>query len=268
MIHHSILPNGKRWGPFFTNLKYVVVDGKNNFIVDMTTVFIFIVIVELHVYHGLFGTHIAFIMRRLRRLCGHYHNHLVQFISCSATIQNPDTHMKTIFGIEHVKLVSQDGAPHGKKEFIIWNPALVNPIDDMSERKSAVYEGALLFEYLLDHNIRTIAFCKVRKTCELLMKQLRENLVQKQKQGMMNKVMSYRGGYTPHDRRRIEKQMFNGELLGIIATNALELGVDIGTLGILCVLFTCAQQKLTMICRCCVDGGCPLVCVCFMAAIR
>lgn len=139
--------------------------------------------------------------------------------------------MKTIFGIDNVKLVSVDGAPHGKKEFVVWNPARSNPMDELSERTGAVHEGARLFEYLLDHKIRTIAFCKVRKTCELLMKQLRENLQQNGKRNMLNKVMSYRGGYTPHDRRRIESQMFNGQLLGIIATNALELGVDIGTLG-------------------------------------
>ncbi len=182
-------------------------------------------------YHDLFGTHVAFIMRRLRRLCSLNNNQDIQFVSCSATIQYADEHMKTIFGIENVKLVSNDGAPHGKKEFIIWNPALHNSMDSLSERRCAVQEGAHLFEYLLDNNVRTIAFCKVRKTCELLMKQLRENLQEKQKRNMMNKVMSYRGGYTSHDRRKIESQMFNGDLLGIIATNALELGVDIGSLG-------------------------------------
>lgn len=139
--------------------------------------------------------------------------------------------MKTVFGIENVKLVDQDGAPHGKKEFVVWNPSLIHPTDDSSERRGAIAEGANIFEYLLENNIRTIAFCKVRKTCELLMKQLRDNLQQKQKKSMMNRVMSYRGGYTPYDRRKIESQMFNGELLGIVATNALELGVDIGTLG-------------------------------------
>lgn len=137
--------------------------------------------------------------------------------------------MKTMFGIENVKLINRDGSPHGKKEFIVWNPALLNPTEKI--RKSAVAEGALLMEYLIENNVRTIAFCKVRKTCELLMKQLRQNLLLKQKQNMVSRVMSYRGGYTPHDRRKIESQMFNGELMGIIATNALELGIDIGNLG-------------------------------------
>lgn len=139
--------------------------------------------------------------------------------------------MKSIFGIDNVKLVDVDGAPHGKKQFIIWNPSLNTPMDDMSERRGAIMEGANILEYLLENNIRTIAFCKVRKSCELLMKQLRENLQQKQRKDIMNKVMSYRGGYTAENRRSIERQMFNGELLGIIATNALELGVDIGSLG-------------------------------------
>ncbi|KAI9476016.1 MAG: P-loop containing nucleoside triphosphate hydrolase protein [Benjaminiella poitrasii] len=199
MLHHAILPNSKLWNRFLSKLKYVVVD-------------------ELHVYNGLFGTHVAFIMRRLRRLCEMAGNNQIQFISCSATISNPD------------KLVDVDGAPHGKKEFIIWNPPLINPTDKNSERRGAIAEGADLLEYLLENNIRTIAFCKMRKTCELLMKQVRENLQKKQRKDIVNRVMSYRGGYTAETRRNIESQMFNGELLGIIATNALELGIDIGSL--------------------------------------
>lgn len=138
--------------------------------------------------------------------------------------------MKAVFGIDNVKLINVDGAPHGKKEFIIWNPSLNNPLDELSERKGAIAEAADILEYLLENNIRTIAFCKVRKSCELLMKQVRENLQRKQRNDIMNKVTSYRGGYTAENRRKIESQMFNGELLGIIATNALELGVDIGSL--------------------------------------
>ncbi|CEP09281.1 hypothetical protein [Parasitella parasitica] len=211
MLHHAILPNGKLWNQFFAKLKYVVVD-------------------ELHVYNGLFGTHVALIMRRLRRWCHLAGNKHIQFISCSATIASPDAHMKAVFGVDNVKLIDVDGAPHGKKEFIIWNPSLNTPLDELSERKGAIAEGASILEYLLENNIRTIAFCKVRKSCELLMKQLRENLQAKQRKDIMNKVMSYRGGYTAENRRKIESQMFNGELLGIIATNALELGVDIGSL--------------------------------------
>lgn len=169
--------------------------------------------------------------------------------------------MKTMFGIENVKLVDQDGSPHGKKEFIIWNPSLINPHDKLSERKSALIEGADLFEYLLGNTIRTIAFCKVRKTCELLMKQLRENLLLKQKRNMMNRIMSYRGGYTPHVRRKIESQMFNGELMGIIATNALELGIDIGSLGIYVIIqnYIFNLLRFYLYIRCCINDWCSLV---------
>ncbi|KAG2226825.1 hypothetical protein INT45_005790 [Circinella minor] len=211
MLHHSILPNAKQWHWFLTSLKFVVVD-------------------ELHIYNGLFGTNVAFIMRRLRRLCDYFGNDSIQFISCSATIKHPDKHMKLVFGVNNVKLVDEDGAPCGKKEFVVWNPPLLKQSDPHSDRRGAVAEAADLLEYLLSNNIRTIAFCKVRKTCEMLMKQLRESLEKQNKLNMLKKVMSYRGGYMPHERRRIERQMFSGDLLGVVATNALELGVDIGSL--------------------------------------
>lgn len=92
-------------------------------------------------------------------------------------------------------------------------------------------EGALLLEYLLENSVRVITFCKTRKSCELLMKHVRESLEKKQKRQILQKVMSYRGGYTPGERRRIEEKLFSGELLAVVATNALELGVDIGSLG-------------------------------------
>ncbi|KAI8372767.1 P-loop containing nucleoside triphosphate hydrolase protein [Radiomyces spectabilis] len=211
MLHHSILPNASRWRWFLQSLKYVVVD-------------------EIHVYNGLFGTNVALIMRRLRRLCHHYGNDQVQFVSCSATIGSPDVHMQRLFGIDNVKLVTEDGSPCGQKEFILWNPPLINPMDPQFGRKNAIAEGAQLLEYLLKNNVRTIAFCKIRKVCEMFMKQLRDNLEGQQRQDLLNRVMAYRGGYTPQDRRRIERRLFNGELLGVVATNALELGIDIGSL--------------------------------------
>ncbi|KAI8994891.1 P-loop containing nucleoside triphosphate hydrolase protein [Pilobolus umbonatus] len=217
MLHHSILPNSKLWESFLSSLKYIVID-------------------ELHVYSGLFGTHIAYIMRRLRRICDHIGNHDIKFISCSATIDNPDEHMKTLLGVDNVKVINEDGAPHGKKDFIIWNPPLLRPLDDHSERKSSIVETADIFIYLLENNVRTIAFCKVRKACELLMKQIRDILSKDQKKDILNRVMSYRGGYNAPDRRRIEGQLFNGELLGVIATNALELGIDIGSLDAVLML--------------------------------
>ncbi|KAI8087955.1 P-loop containing nucleoside triphosphate hydrolase protein [Gilbertella persicaria] len=201
MLHHAILPYHSLWHHFLVHLKYIVVD-------------------ELHVYHDVFGTHMAWIMRRLRRLCSQLGNHQVQFICCSATLAEPEKHMKAVFGLDHVCLVDSDGAPHGQKEWIVWNPS----------QKSAIQEGANILEYLIEHQMRTIAFCKVRKSCELLTKQVKDNLIKKQRHDLVDKITSYRGGYLPEQRRRIEQRMFDGELLGIIATNALELGIDIGTL--------------------------------------
>ncbi|ORY97959.1 P-loop containing nucleoside triphosphate hydrolase protein [Syncephalastrum racemosum] len=211
MLHHAILPNANAWRSFLSSVTYVVVD-------------------ELHVYNGLFGSNVALIMRRLRRLCHHFGNHSMQFVSCSATIRDPKKHMQLMFGVNDVAVVQRDGAPSGKKNFILWNPPLTHPSDPHSPRRNAISEAADIIEYLLIHNVRTIAFCKIRKTCELLMKHLRENLEKNQRRHLMDRVQSYRGGYMPQDRRQIEKKMFRGELLGVVATNALELGVDIGSL--------------------------------------
>lgn len=118
------------------------------------------------------------------------------------------------------------------QSFLVWNPPLVKrPGQNPNERRGSVAEGAQILEYLLSRNVRTITFCKVRKTCELLMMQLRDSLEKQQRGDLLEKVMSYRGGYLPMERRQIEKRLFNGDLLAVVATNALELGVDIGSLG-------------------------------------
>ncbi|KAK9254277.1 hypothetical protein V1507DRAFT_117618 [Lipomyces tetrasporus] len=211
MLHMTILPSIDNWRTFFRNLKYVVVD-------------------ELHVYNGLFGSHVALIMRRLRRLCASLGNGSVQFISCSATIANPKEHMSKVFGVNDIEVIDDDGSPAGEKHFLAWNC----PYKDLNEpglgRKDAISEAAQMLIKLIFNGVRTIAFCRVRKMCELLMKAVRLELINLQREEMIDRVMSYRGGYTPQDRRRIEKDMFEGQLLGIIATNALELGVDIGSL--------------------------------------
>ncbi|CCG80947.1 putative DEAD/DEAH box helicase [Taphrina deformans PYCC 5710] len=211
MLHLTILPQEGSWRTFLKNLKYVVVD-------------------ELHVYNGLFGSHVAYIMRRLRRVCATVGNRRSQFISCSATMANPEAHMKTIFGVKDVKLTDVDGSPNGRKEFICWNPPYVDPTDPGSGRVSTIREASKILIFLMLQGVRTIAFCKVRKACEVFVKQVRQDLEAMDRKDLMDRVMSYRGGYTPQDRRRIEQEMFKGSLLGIIATNALELGVDIGSL--------------------------------------
>ncbi|KAK8244526.1 hypothetical protein HDK77DRAFT_434823 [Phyllosticta capitalensis] len=211
MLHITILPQEEAWRTFLKNLKYVVVD-------------------ELHVYNGLFGSHVAFIMRRLRRICAAVGNRHVKFISCSATVSNPEEHMKTIFGVDQVKLTDFDGSPSGRKEFLCWNTPFKDPGDPTSGRGDTFAEAAKLFCQLILRGVRVIAFCRVRKQCEALISSVKTELNKLEKPEVMNRVMAYRGGYTPQDRRQIEKEMFDGKLVGIVATNALELGVDIGSL--------------------------------------
>ena len=211
MLHITILPQEDKWRTFLQNLKFVVVD-------------------ELHVYNGLFGSHVAFIMRRLRRICAAVGNRHVKFVSCSATVANPEEHMRTIFGVENIKLTDFDGSPSGRKEFICWNTPFKDPKDPSSGRGDAMAETARLFCQLILRGIRVIAFCRVRKQCEVLITAVRNEATNLERQDLAARIMGYRGGYAPQDRRKIEKEMFEGKLMGIVATNALELGVDIGSL--------------------------------------
>lgn len=211
MLHVTILPQESSWRTFLKNLKFVVVD-------------------ELHVYNGLFGSHVAFIMRRLRRICAAVGNRHVKFISCSATVANPEEHMKSIFGIDDVKLVDFDGSPSGRKEFICWNTPFKDPADPTSGRGDSVAETARLVCQLILRGVRVIAFCRIRKLCEILLQAVRNEFKALERPEVGKMVMGYRGGYSPQDRRQIEKEMFEGKLMGIVATNALELGVDIGSL--------------------------------------
>ena len=139
--------------------------------------------------------------------------------------------METIFGLDNVSLVDEDGSPAGRKHFVCWNCPFVDPLDPGSGRVSAVSETSKIFVFLMSRGVRTIAFCKVRKMCDILLRAIRAELRQQGLDNFVAKVMSYRGGYIAQERRKIEQAMFSGDLLGIIATTALELGVDIGTLG-------------------------------------
>lgn len=211
MLHITILPQEEKWRTFLKNLKFVVVD-------------------EIHVYNGLFGSHVALVMRRLRRICAAVGNRHVKFISCSATVANPLDHFKTIFGIEKVKMTDFDGSPSGRKEFLCWNTPFKDPHDSASGRGDTMAEAARLFCQLILRGVRVIAFCRIRKGCEALVGAVKHALTELGRQECMARVMGYRGGYTPQDRRQIESEMFDGKLMGIVATTALELGVDIGTL--------------------------------------
>ncbi|KAK3082172.1 hypothetical protein LTS18_000102 [Coniosporium uncinatum] len=211
MLHITILPQEETWRTFLQNLKFVVVD-------------------ELHVYNGLFGSHVALIMRRLRRICAAVGNRHVKFISCSATVANPENHMKTIFGVDKVRLTDFDGSPSGRKEFVCWNTPFKDPADPTSGRGDTFAEAAKLLCQLILRGVRVIAFCKIRKACEVMLTAVKTELLNLERPEVMARVTSYRGGYTPQDRRQIEREMFEGKLMGIVATNALELGVDIGSL--------------------------------------
>ncbi|KAF5578190.1 DEAD DEAH box helicase [Fusarium pseudocircinatum] len=215
ILHITILPQEERWRSYLKNLKYVVVD-------------------ELHYYNGQMGSHMSFIMRRLRRICVAVGNRRVKFISCSATVANPEQHFKTIFGIENVQLIDYDGSPSGRKEFLCWNTPYKDPGDPASGRGSTKFECARLFCALMLRGVRIIAFCRVRAQCELLVSSIKQELENLGRPECTNLVMGYRGGYTSQDRRRIETEMFQGQLLGIVATTALELGIDIGSLD--CVM--------------------------------
>jgi DEAD/DEAH box helicase domain-containing protein len=203
MLHLGILPNHQSWSRFFRNLKYIVID-------------------ETHIYRGVFGSHVANVLRRLRRLCSTYGSN-PQFICCSATIANPQDHAQNIVGSPFDSVV-EDGSPHGRKYFTFWNPPVID--EAKTTRRSSNSEAAFLFGELVQKEIRSLTFASTRKLTELIYIYTREQLPP----ALRNKISPYRAGYLPEDRRRIERQFFDGELLGLVATTALELGINIGDL--------------------------------------
>ncbi len=206
MLHLGILPNHQAWARFLRNLRYVVVD-------------------EGHVYRGVFGSHVACVLRRLRRLCRLYGSN-PQFICCSATIANPAEHVEKLVGLPfHV--VEGDGSPHQGRDFAFWNPPLLD--ETKSTRRSANSEATDLFTELVKQDIRTLAFARTRRLTELIYIYSRDRLA-KYSPAWADRIMAYRAGYLPEERRRIEGELFSGALTGVVATNALELGIDIGDL--------------------------------------
>jgi DEAD/DEAH box helicase domain-containing protein len=204
MLHVGILPYHYTWAEFFRNLKFVVLD-------------------EVHVYRGVFGSHTANVIRRLRRIAHHYGAD-PQFICCSATIANPADLVRDLTGLEST-LIDDDGAPTGRRALVMWNPPVVHKTQ--GTRRSANLEAADLLADLVRRDIRTIVFTLARSQAELILRYVREVLADT---GLADKVMAYRGGYLPAERREIERRLFDGELLGVVSTTALELGVDIGGL--------------------------------------
>ncbi|NLV82518.1 MAG: DEAD/DEAH box helicase [Synergistaceae bacterium] len=205
MLNAGIMPHHSSWTNFFRNLDFIVID-------------------ELHTYRGVFGSHLANLFRRLERICAFYGSNPV-FICCSATIANPAEHAEILTGREMV-LVSKNGAPSPKKEIIIYNPPIVNKRTRI--RRSSLFEVSRIAADALCADISTIIFTRSRINVELLLKQIRKEITSKG--GDPSIVTGYRAGYLPKERRKIELNLRTGKLRGVISTNALELGIDIGSL--------------------------------------
>ena len=205
MLHTGILPHHTKWIQLFQNLKFVVID-------------------EVHHYRGVFGSHLANVIRRLKRICSFYGSR-PQFILCSATIANPGELAETLIE-EPVSVISKSGAPRGKKHFIIYNPPLVNR--ELGIRRSALLVSRELAAALIKKGIQTIVFTRSRLGVEVLLTYLQERFPALP--GRPERVKGYRGGYLPRERRSIEEGLRRGTIRGVVSTNALELGIDIGEL--------------------------------------
>ena len=203
MLHVGVLPHHDRWGDVLANLRYVVVD-------------------EAHVYRGVFGSHVGNVLRRLRRLAAVYGAE-PQFLLASATIANPGELARSLLGVE-ATVVADDGAPRAPRTVAFWNPPVLD--EALQLRASALGEGARLLAELVSRGLRTICFAKSRKAAELVHRFAADRLDAE----TAARLSPYRAGYTPAQRREIERRLVQGDLLGVTATDALELGIDIGLL--------------------------------------
>ncbi|MGH2921893.1 MAG: DEAD/DEAH box helicase [Gaiellaceae bacterium] len=201
MLHVGVLPHHDRWGDVLSNLRYVVVD-------------------EAHVYRGVFGSHVGNVLRRLRRLARVY-GAGPQFLFASATIANPGELAGSLSGLD-VTVVGDDASPRAERTVALWNPPLLD--EELGIRGSSLAEGSKLLAELVSKSLRSLVFAKSRRAAELIHRQA----VQRLGDGAL--LSPYRAGYTPAQRREIEQRLFSGELLGVSATNALELGIDVGAL--------------------------------------
>ena len=206
MLHLGILPNHGSWSRVLQHLRYVVID-------------------EAHIYRGVFGSHVGGVLRRLRRLCKLYGS-TPQFIGCSATIANPGEHAERLTGLPFT-VVDNDGSPHGGKDFIFWSPPIIDKAKGV--RRSANSEATNLFTELVSHDVRTLTFARTRRLTELIYTYSRDRLAELNP-ALARRIKAYRAGYLPEVRRQIEQELFSGQLLGVVTTVALELGIDIGDL--------------------------------------
>ncbi|MGA9859061.1 MAG: DEAD/DEAH box helicase [Solirubrobacteraceae bacterium] len=212
MLHVGILPHHTAWGDLFANLAFVVVD-------------------EAHVYRGVFGSHVGNVLRRLRRAAA-IHGTAPRFLLTSATIANPVELAERLTGLTPFHLVAHDAAPRAQRRVAMWNPPLLD--EALGVRGSALYEAAEVFSELVSAGARTICFMKSRKGVELILRHAVDRLPAE----LGERIAPYRAGYTPAQRHEIERRLTNGELLGVVTTDALELGIDIGELdAAVCVTF-------------------------------
>ena len=215
MLNVSVLPHHRRWGDYLANLDWVVVD-------------------EAHTYRGVFGSHVANVLRRLRRVARLYGRE-PRFVLASATIANPGELAERLVG-ESVEVIASDTAPKAGRRICVWNPPLLD--ERLGRRRSALSEGAELLADLVAEGMRTICFLRSRKGIELIQRFARMRLEERGKPELAERIAPYRAGYTPQQRREIESRLVAGDLRAVVATDALELGIDIGELdAAICVTF-------------------------------
>ncbi len=207
MLHQGILPHHTKWAQFFENLRFVVID-------------------EVHGYRGVFGSHVANVIRRLKRVCAFY-GVSPQFILCSATIGNPQQHAEALIEDE-VQAITESGAPCGERHLLLWNPPVVNP--DLGLRASARSQSNRIARHAIKAGLKTLIFAQSRLMVEVLTKYLKDVFDADPRKPA--RIRAYRGGYLPTERREVEKAMRAGKVDGIVSTSALELGVDIGSLDV------------------------------------
>ena len=210
MLHQGILPHHAKWVKLFENLRYVVID-------------------EIHAYRGVFGSNLANVLRRLRRICAFYGSNPT-FICCSATIQNPKELAETMTGREML-LIDENGAPAGERHVVFYNPPVINA--QLGIRAGSIPETRNIAASLLKAGVQSIVFAKARLTVEVLVRYLKDMV--RDPLGNAGKVRGYRGGYLATQRREIERELRAGQIMTVVSTNALELGIDIGQLDA-CVL--------------------------------
>jgi len=207
MLHAGLMFQHARWANFLQRLRWLIID-------------------ELHVYNGMFGSNMANLLRRFSRVCAHYDAD-PQIVACSATIRNPKELAERLTD-KPFTLIDEDGSPQGKRTYVFWNPPRIRR-GNWRSRRSANVEAHDLMARLIQHGIPTITFSKAKMTAELIYRYVTEKLMQEAPH-LTGKVTPYRGGYLPEQRREIENRLFEGDLIGVSTTAALELGIDVGGL--------------------------------------